>query len=599
MSFVQNTDDLCDLISEASVKGASVINPVHELHLNFSIASTHPPTSNNLGKEFHKKESRGRPLRTLLYKITSTYYCTMAEEFCRALFQTSNVVPSSDTEDQNCVICLEKTGEMSRETGLVDLQVRLPCRHSVGSGCIAVWLKTQNSCPLCRRVFFPIDEEEYPEDFNVQDQEGEYEEEGDRWEDQEEVEETEDMLLKNCQDYGTRLVLDNTTIRIARAIVKLAWRTYPFRDLIGTICDDNAVYLIGLAIYIASRFTDRPRSPREICDVSDVDGLNCDQIRHFYLMIYGQRERLINDVIEESLEGRDRVWPSIDPNDESDHHIETSRDLPAVRAHCDQECADLQVPPLIVDLAQHIAANVTRAGFHSIGLREDCEYLNKSEITGVSIYIASHLLGQPLSRRSLQDRIGYHFEDVRSRCVMIRDKCAPLVRDDFCETRGIRVSWESLEADIGKESPDDRHENQGEEDIEMISADTREERLMELCDDYCDRLRVVWRTGALAQRLCERFSALKTLDGRRLESIAMICVYIACFCEYYHQDYMYVVAITGLSINSVYTTHLIMAQEIVIGRVNVQDLAESFNVQPRRFRTTLPEIGTDELISGE
>ena len=516
----------------------------------------------------------------------------MAQEFFRALFQTSNIVPPTNTEDQNCIICLEKTGEMSQETGLVEFQVRLPCGHNVGSGCIAVWLKTQNSCPLCRRVFFRAYEEENLEDMNVQNHEEDHQEQ-ERWENE------EDMLLTNCQDYSFRLLLDNTTIRIAQTIVSLAWRIYPFCDLIGTDSDDNAVYLIGLAIYIASSFTGQPRSPREICDISDVNGLNSEQIRVFYRLIYVQRERLINDVIEESLEGRYRVWPSIDPNDESDDDIETSRDLPAVEAHCNQECADLHVPPLIVDLAQHIAANVTRAGFHAFNQPEGCDYLNKSEITGVSIYIASHLLGQPLSRRSLQDRIGNQYGDVRSTCIMVRDECASLVRDDFCETRGIRVSWESLEADIGEESPDGRHETQDEEDIDVIFAATREERLLSLCDVYCNQLRVVWRTGALAQRLCERFSALKTLDGRRLESIAMVCVYIACFCEYYRHDYMDLVAITGLSINSVYTTHLIMAQEIVLGRVNVQDLADSFDVPARRFRVTLPGLDASDLISME
>lgn len=480
---------------------------------------------------------------------------------------------------------------MSPETGLAEFHVSLPCNHVVGSGCIAVWLRTSNSCPLCRRVFFPADEEEYFEDVNMQDQDEEYQEEEDRWEDQGGDEEIEDMLLTNCEDYSIRLLLDNTTITIAQTIVKLAWRTYPFYDLIGTICDDRAVHLIGLAIYIASSFTGQPRSPREICGVSDVDGLNCDQIRNFYHLMYGQRERLINDVIEESLEGQDRVWPSVDHNDESDDHIETSRDIPAVRAHCDQECADFQVPPLVVDLAQHIAANVTRAGFHAFNQPEDCEYLHKSEISGVSIYIASHLLDQPLSRRSLQDRIGNQYGDVRSTCIMVRDKCAPLVRDDFLETRGIRVSWERLEADIGEESPDGRHENQDEEDIEATSAVTRTQRLISLCNVYCDQLGPLasLRTE-FARRLSKRFTSVKALDSRRLESIAAACVFIACFCDCYDIYYADLLTITGVDISSMYTTYLIMMQEIVLGRINVKDLEELFGLEVGLFRLELALI---------
>ena len=523
----------------------------------------------------------------------------MAEEFCRALLQTSNIVPSSDTEDQDCIICLQETGKMNRETGLVELKIRLPCEHVVGSGCIAVWLRTNNSCPLCRRVFFRAHEEQYLEDINEQNQEEEYQDEEDRWEDQEEEEEIEDMLLINCRIYSIQLRLDSTTIRIAQAMIQIARRIYPICDSISTICDYNAVRLVGMAIYIASSLTGHPRSPREICGVRDVDdhiirdehSVNGDDIRDFYHLIYDQRRRLINNFsIIESLEGRDRVWPSVDPNDESDDHIEISRDLLAVRAHCVNECAHLQAPPLMVDLAQHIAANVIRAGFHSFSHPEDSEHLSESEITGVSIYIASHLLSQPLPRRSLQAWIGNPYPDIRSTCIIVRDKCDPLVTDDFRGTRGIQVSWESLEADVGEESADGRHENQEEEDatrIEATSVVTRTQRLMDLCGIYGNRLRIVTWTTMLAQRLSERFGSFKMFDDRRLESIAAACVYIACFCTNHHLRYGDILAMTGVSISSMYTTHLMMAQEIMLERINVQDIAASMGVEAGRIRNTL------------
>ena len=526
----------------------------------------------------------------------------MAEEFCRALLQNSNIVSSSDTADQDCIICLQETGKMSSETGLVEMKVRLPCEHVVGSGCIAVWLRTNNSCPLCRRVFFRAHQEQYVEETNVQDQEEEDQDEEDRWEDQEEEEETENMLLTNCRIYSIQLRLDSTTIRIAQAIITIALRIYPFNDSIGAFYDRNAIRLVGMAIYIASSFTGHPRSPREICGVKEANGshivdeyyVSGEEIRDDYRLIYGQRERLINDVIMESLDGRDRVWPSVDPEYESDDYIEISRDLPAVRAHCVNECAQLQAPPSTVDLAQHIAANVVRAGFHAFSHPEDSEHLSGSQITAVSIYIASHLLGQPLSRRSLQRRIENHCPDIRSTCIVVRDKCDRLVRDEFCWTRGFQVSWESLEADIGKESPDGRHENQDDEDVtprEATSTATRSQQLMSLCDTYCIRLEVAFqRTNILAQRLSERFGSFKTFDGRRLESIAAACVYIACFCTNYHYRYADLIVMTGVSLNSMYTTHLMMAQEIVLERVNVQDIAESLDVGPRRIRNTLLPI---------
>jgi hypothetical protein len=48
-----------------------------------------------------------------------------------------------DNEKKNCVICLEdfKTG---------DKAVILPCIHMFHNKCIKNWLKTQNSCPICK-----------------------------------------------------------------------------------------------------------------------------------------------------------------------------------------------------------------------------------------------------------------------------------------------------------------------------------------------------------------------------------------------------------------------------------------------------------------
>ena len=499
---------------------------------------------------------------------------------------------------------------MSRETGLVELQVRLPCKHVVGSGCIAVWLGTNNSCPMCRRVFFPAHREQYNQDIDVLDQEEDYQ---DSWVDQEEEEDTEEMLLENCRIFSIQLLLDSTTIRIAQMITKNTWRIYPFCELIDNVCDDNAVRLIGLAIYIASSFTGHPRSPREISEVRDVDGnelgVNGDQIRDHYHLIHGQRERLIDDVVIESLEGRDIVWPSLDPNDESDDHIESSRDISAVRPICDTECAHFQVSPLMVDLAQHIVANVIRAGFHIFNHPENSEHLWDWQIAAVSIYIASHLLGQPLSRRSVQDRETNEYPDLRSTCIMVRDKCDPLVRDDFCGTRGIQLSWESLEADIGEESSDWRHANQDEEDAPQIEASSlvsrterlnRTELLTHLCDVYCLQLPPLsLGTLDLAERLAGRFSSVTVLDGRCLESIAAACVSIACFCgNNYKLHYTDLAAITKVSARSIYTTHLMMAQEVVLGRVHVRDIDESAMMRPDRFRNTLPHMPIWRLSLG-
>ena len=51
--------------------------------------------------------------------------------------------------------CHEEVGSLSSETGIIECLIRLPCNHLVGSHCIAIWLHDNNTCPVCRREFFP------------------------------------------------------------------------------------------------------------------------------------------------------------------------------------------------------------------------------------------------------------------------------------------------------------------------------------------------------------------------------------------------------------------------------------------------------------
>lgn len=110
---------------------------------------------------------------------------------------------------------------MSRETGLIELQLRLPCGHVVGSGCVAVRLKANNSCPFCRWEFFPAQPRQDLEDSmrEVQEEENQVEEdEADRLR----------ILERACQDYCAQLNVFGQTARSAQLIIRNLLRLYPF-----------------------------------------------------------------------------------------------------------------------------------------------------------------------------------------------------------------------------------------------------------------------------------------------------------------------------------------------------------------------------------
>lgn len=508
----------------------------------------------------------------------------MAETFLHELFQPSNFV-QSDTQERKCDICLQETGLMSGETGLIELQVRLPCRHIIGSGCIAVWLKDRNSCPICRRELFPAQPQPNTEDDMMWDQGEEDQEE----EDEEEDEQRLRMLEILCQNYCLQLDLDCQTIEIAQIIIQKLLGFYPFSQAVSAMYERNAIRLVGLAIYISSCFTDHPRSPREICRVEDVNGdriqdscaINGDDIRSFYGMIYERREQLINDRILESLEVRDVVWPPYHFHDGTDDQIECRRDLPKISALCANGCATLQVSSAVDDLAQHIVANVVRAGFHTYSYPRFSRYVSDSEVAAVSIYTASHLIGPPISRVQIQSLLADEDPDIRSIYMIVRQSCKQLVREEFQETFHVKLSSETLEAEVAELGDEPRQEGldeataaQGETGSYVATATTRLELLKDLCNGYCSRLEPLNdpQTLVVAQRLAERFDSSSTLADRCLESTAAICVYIACHFTGRRISYALLEAATEVSINSIHSTHMRIIREIHLGRAHIEDI---------------------------
>lgn len=87
----------------------------------------------------------------------------MSQKFLNQLLRVEETVQVDELEAPTCMICLEPYGRLNSTTGAVELQVRLPCNHLVGTVCIATWLRDNNSCPACRATFFPAQPRPYLE----------------------------------------------------------------------------------------------------------------------------------------------------------------------------------------------------------------------------------------------------------------------------------------------------------------------------------------------------------------------------------------------------------------------------------------------------
>ena len=92
--------------------------------------------------------------------LTNEYYAQQQEEQS-FLDQLPDISTKDLPNDTVCHICMDEFGSSEDP----EPPVKLPCGHVIGRNCISRWLKTNNSCPLCRRVVLPQDKTCHREEF--------------------------------------------------------------------------------------------------------------------------------------------------------------------------------------------------------------------------------------------------------------------------------------------------------------------------------------------------------------------------------------------------------------------------------------------------
>ena len=322
----------------------------------------------------------------------------MAQEFLYQLLRMENHVQNIHAEEERCFICLEEYGTLSRETGTIEVAIRLPCNHCTGSACIATWLKDRNSCPICRHEFFPAQPRPYLEHGIMDD--------GDEDEDEDEFDEDEidaddydhfnhsnsEVTIKELiEDYCQKLLLADKIPTLSLFIARKLSQWNEWTQGHTKWC------VAAVSIYIASFVSREPRSPRDIYIVSLVDE---DHIRSAYDELYPLREYFADDDMTEHLCEADTIylldtnwpsdasywhllnWPTRD-SESIDAEIESQYMARKLRQGCEEVCNELGLGATIAEFSKLITERL-------YGLRF---LLHPRAIVGAGILVASYCMG--------------------------------------------------------------------------------------------------------------------------------------------------------------------------------------------------------------
>ncbi|KAL9068289.1 MAG: hypothetical protein Q9161_006315 [Pseudevernia consocians] len=201
----------------------------------------------------------------------------MAQEFLSQLLRIENTVQVDELEARTCMICLESYGTLNSSTGAVELQVRLPCDHLVGTFCIATWLRDNNNCPACRKTFFPAQPRPYLEHEIINDRPSENTRTMDFRDGNDPVE--------FCDWLCSELVLNGDILEVAQSMCEPLW---------GRFNDHSPECNAAICVYIAWHLLTPDSSVATfLADLSHTVLLGEDLIRSTYRLIYPDRMRLI------------------------------------------------------------------------------------------------------------------------------------------------------------------------------------------------------------------------------------------------------------------------------------------------------------------
>ena len=328
----------------------------------------------------------------------------MSKKFLEQLLQTKNKALFDISP--NCEICLQPLGELSSETGVIECGIRLPCDHVFGSACIATWLRSNDSCPMCRRVLFTPHPSREP---------------GSTADDEEADEMEVPSLADYCTTYTLELGLDTHLGRIALAMAEHLWDSAGWNVVHSRSCTAAVV------LYVLSHLTGQPRS---VDDVSNVSFVLAGHVFWTYREVYDHRRALfpitgnllirlgmiskqrflatlpapmVANGSEGDENGEGRITDTGEANSSIEHANVTQGHLGPAEELCEEFCAELDFDGYAEDIAWVISRDTSKM------LAETS--LSKVSLA-VGIWMASHLVGKPRSAMEVSA-----VADVDSMCV--------------------------------------------------------------------------------------------------------------------------------------------------------------------------------------
>jgi len=315
----------------------------------------------------------------------------MSQEFLVQLLTSDNRVTSGPR--QTCHICLQECDTISTETGIIECPIRLPCSHVIGSACIAKWLRTNNTCPICRHKFFPA--QSPTSDSDSDDEENE--------EDEEELgEDIAYRITDICNEFGRELRFSSSMHGIVEQMAVNVYSVSRSESHTGRCA-------VAVTVHMVSHIMSEIQSLDEISRVSNISILH---LREAYRFLYPHREALVPpDLPAELPHSRDsmrRLWPilpALTPengfteregldltddvemkdadNEENDDELNREESLIQSKEFCEEFCIVLGYDEDVIEICQSIARNV-----HG-GCLQDRRFPRRT--AAVCVFMASHL----------------------------------------------------------------------------------------------------------------------------------------------------------------------------------------------------------------